>query len=60
MEVMTIMGMNDIKYFFKKLFSRPQCFSNKIYYSLFLLGHKKALGTLWYPIALKLEDYLAF
>ena len=25
-----------------------------------LLGHKKAIGTLGYPIASKLEDYLAF
>ena len=24
-----------------------------------LLGHKKAIGTLGYPIASKLEDYLA-
>ena len=24
------------------------------------LGHKKAIGTLGYPIASKLEDYLAF
>ena len=25
-----------------------------------LLGHKKAIGTLGYPITSKLEDYLAF
>ena len=51
-------GRNDIKYFFEK-----KCFFGS-YLSpspslLPSLGHKIAIGTLGYPIASKLENYLA-
>ena len=47
-------GRNDIKYFFEK-----KIFLAQMFLQLGLLppvGHKKAIGTLGYPIASKLED----
>ena len=43
-------GRNDIKYFLAQMFVQLALLPS--------LGHKEAIGTLGYPIASKLEDYL--